>query len=203
MKQLELAVQYGLPFLFENLDEYIDPVIDPVLEKNITVNPMTGGKTIKLGDKEVDWDDNFQLYLCTKLPNPHYGPDISGKTMIINYSVTEQGLQEQLLNVTVRHERPDLEEQREELVKDMADSSMLLKQLEDTLLKELSSAEGNILDNQELIKTLENTKTKAKNIAENLRRPKLLQRRSNPPASSTLQLRSRVPSSSSSCLRCP
>uniref|UniRef100_A0A7S0KGL2 Dynein-1, subspecies f n=1 Tax=Micromonas pusilla TaxID=38833 RepID=A0A7S0KGL2_MICPS len=170
LKQLELAVQYGLPFLFENLDEYIDPVIDPVLEKNITVNPMTGGKTIKLGDKEVDWDDNFQLYLCTKLPNPHYGPDISGKTMIINYSVTEQGLQEQLLNVTVRHERPDLEEQREELVKDMADSSMLLKQLEDTLLKELSSAEGNILDNQELIKTLENTKTKAKNIAENLQK---------------------------------
>ena len=35
LKQLELAVQYGLPFLFENLDEYIDPVIDPVLEKNI------------------------------------------------------------------------------------------------------------------------------------------------------------------------
>lgn len=33
LKQLELAIQYGLPFLFENLDEYIDPVIDPVLEK--------------------------------------------------------------------------------------------------------------------------------------------------------------------------
>lgn len=34
LKQLELAIQYGFPFLFENLDEYIDPVIDPVLEKN-------------------------------------------------------------------------------------------------------------------------------------------------------------------------
>ena len=73
LKQLELAVQHGLPFLFENLDEYIDPVIDPVLEKNIMVNETTGAKTIKLGDKEVDWDDNFQMYLCTKLPNPHYG----------------------------------------------------------------------------------------------------------------------------------
>ena len=66
--------------------------------------------------------------------------------MIINYSVTQQGLQEQLLNVTVSHERPDLEEQRERLVKEMSDSKSLLKQLEDTLLRELSQATGEILD---------------------------------------------------------
>jgi dynein heavy chain, axonemal len=38
LKQLELAIQYGFPFLFENLDEYIDPVIDPVLEKNTVLS---------------------------------------------------------------------------------------------------------------------------------------------------------------------
>ena len=168
LKQLELAVQYGLPFLFENLDEYIDPVIDPVLEKNIVMNENTGAKTIMLGDKEVDWDDNFVMYLCTKLPNPHYGPEVSGKTMIINYSVTQQGLQEQLLNVTVKHERPDLEEERERLVQEMSESKTLLKQLEDTLLRELATAQGNILDNAALIETLENTKKKAVEIAENL-----------------------------------
>lgn len=37
LKHLELAIQYGFPFLFENLDEYIDPVIDPVLEKSFIV----------------------------------------------------------------------------------------------------------------------------------------------------------------------
>lgn len=37
LKQLELAIQYGLPFLFENIDEYIDPVVDPVLEKNFVI----------------------------------------------------------------------------------------------------------------------------------------------------------------------
>ena len=31
-----MAIQYGFPFLLENVDEYIDPVIDPVLEKNVT-----------------------------------------------------------------------------------------------------------------------------------------------------------------------
>lgn len=37
LKHLEMAIQYGFPFLFENLDEYIDPVIDPVLEKSFIV----------------------------------------------------------------------------------------------------------------------------------------------------------------------
>ena len=41
LKQLELAIQYGLPFMFENLDEYIDPVIDPVLEKVLTSRVST------------------------------------------------------------------------------------------------------------------------------------------------------------------
>lgn len=35
VKQLELAIKYGFPFLFQDVDEYIDPVIDNVLEKNI------------------------------------------------------------------------------------------------------------------------------------------------------------------------
>ncbi len=71
-----------------------------------------------------------------------------------------QGLTEQLLNVTVKHERPDLEEARETLVKEMSENKALLKGLEDTLLRELSNATGNILDNQELISTLESAKAK-------------------------------------------
>lgn len=35
LKQLELSIKYGFPFLFQDVDEYIDPVIDNVLEKNI------------------------------------------------------------------------------------------------------------------------------------------------------------------------
>ena len=35
LKQLELAIKYGFPVLFKDVDEYLDPVIDNVLEKNI------------------------------------------------------------------------------------------------------------------------------------------------------------------------
>jgi dynein heavy chain len=166
LKQLEMAINYGFPFLFENLDEYIDPVINPVLEKNIQV---AGSRTfIKLGDKEVDWSGDFRLYLNSKLSNPHYTPEVFGKTMIINYTVTQQGLQDQLLNVVVGFERADLEKQRLELVQEMSANKTILKKLEDGLLKELSEATGNILENEELISTLEESKASAIQISAKL-----------------------------------
>lgn len=162
MKHLELAIQFGNPFLFENVDEELDPMLDPVLEKNVV---KEGGATmIKLGDKMVEWDENFRLFFTTKLANPHYSPEVMGKTMIINYGVTMDGLANQLLNVVVANERPDLEKQWADLVTEMGENAQLLVTLEDTLLRELSSSQGNILDNHDLIATLENTKEKAVEI---------------------------------------
>lgn len=162
MKHLELAIQFGNPFLFENIDEELDPMLDPVLEKNIVQDGAS--KVIKLGDKTIDWDDGFRLFFTTNLANPHYSTEVMGKTMIINYGVTLDGLADQLLNVVVAHERHDLEESYAALVKDMSENAQLIVSLENTLLKELSMSQGNILDNEELIKTLENTKSKAEEI---------------------------------------
>lgn len=162
MKHLELAIQFGNAFLFENVDEELDPMLDPVLEKNIVKEG--GSNVIKLGDKVVEWDDNFRLFFTTKLANPHYSPEVMGKTMIINYGVTMDGLANQLLNVVVGNERPDLERQWADLVTEMGENAQLLVTLEDTLLRELSSSQGNILDNSDLIATLENTKSKAEEI---------------------------------------
>ena len=47
-----------------------------------------GREFIMLGDKEVDYDPSFRLYLNTKLSNPKYTPNVFGKSMVINYTVT-------------------------------------------------------------------------------------------------------------------
>ena len=74
------------------------------------------------------------------------------------------GLEDQLLSVIVGNERPELEKAREELIKQTSDNKKLLKDLEDTLLRELASSQGNMLDNVELVATLEETKTKATEV---------------------------------------
>ncbi|XP_060580911.1 dynein axonemal heavy chain 10-like isoform X1 [Ruditapes philippinarum] len=167
LKQLELAIKYGFPFLFKDVDEYIDPVIDNVLEKNIKGGQ--GREFVILGDKEVDYDPNFRLYLNTKLANPKYSPNVFGKSMVINYTVTLKGLEDQLLSVIVKFERRELEEQRERLIQETSMNKKLLKDLEDSLLRELAQSQGNMLDNTELISTLEETKTKATEVSEKLK----------------------------------
>ncbi|XP_063171723.1 dynein axonemal heavy chain 10 [Candoia aspera] len=167
LKQLEMAIKYGNPFLFHDVDEYIDPVIDNVLEKNIKC--AQGRTFIILGDKEVDYDASFKLYLNTKLANPKYSPSVFGKAMVINYTVTLKGLEDQLLSVIVGFERRELEEQREHLIQETSENKNLLKDLEDSLLRELATSTGNMLDNVELVHTLEETKAKANEVTEKLK----------------------------------
>ncbi|KAM9858629.1 dynein axonemal heavy chain 10 [Aulostomus maculatus] len=167
LKQLEMAIKYGFPFLFQDVDEYIDPVIDNVLEKN--VKGAEGRQVIVLGDKEVDYDPNFKLYLNTKLANPKYSPSVFGKAMVINYTVTLKGLEDQLLSVIMGFEKKELEEQRERLIQETSENKKLLKNLGDSLLRELATSTGNMLDNTELVHTLEETKSKATEVFEKLK----------------------------------
>lgn len=122
-----------------------------------------------LGDKEVDYDPNFRLYLNTKISNPKYSPNVFAKAMVINYTVTLKGLEDQLLSVIVKFERRELEEQRERLIKETSENKKLLKDLEDSLLRELATSQGNMLDNVELVETLEQTKSKATEVFDKLK----------------------------------
>ncbi|KAK3777975.1 hypothetical protein RRG08_038771 [Elysia crispata] len=162
LKQLEMSIKYGFPFLFTDVDGYIDPVIGNVLEKNI--KGSQGRETVMLGDKEVDYDRNFRLYLNTKLANPKLAPNVFGSAMVINYTVTLMGLEDQLLSVIVGYERRELEEQRENLIQETSFNKKLLYDLEDSLLRELAQSKGNMLDNVDLVQTLESTKTKASEV---------------------------------------
>jgi dynein heavy chain len=166
MRLIEIAIQFGNPFILENVGEELDPVIDPVLEKNFVVSGNS--KAIVIGENTIDWDDNFRFYMISKLGNPNYTPEVAAKTMIINFTVTAQGLEDQLLNVVIGNERADLQKQREELIQTISRSNITLVELEDNILKELTESHGNILDNVGLIATLKEAKTKSVLIAESL-----------------------------------
>jgi len=176
LDMLAKAMEEGLPMLLEKVGESFDAVLDPVLAR-ATISK--GRKLIiKIGDKEIDLmvnkdpetgmpmgDPNYRLYLQTKLPNPHYIPEVQAQCTLVNFTVTEKGLEEQLLASVVARERPDLEEQKAELVAQQNDFTIKLKQLEDNLLYMLANAEGDILGDEQLIISLEETKATSQEIA--------------------------------------
>jgi dynein heavy chain len=79
----------------------------------------------------------------------------------VNFCVTEKGLEDQLLALVVEHERPDLQEQAQILVKQLGEFTITLKSLEDNLLTRLANSQGDILEDIELIENLEETKRTA------------------------------------------
>ncbi|XP_022090689.1 dynein heavy chain 6, axonemal-like isoform X2 [Acanthaster planci] len=156
LRTLENAIRIGMPVLLEEVGETLDPALEPILLKQTFVQ---GGRLlIRLGDSDIDYDKNFRFYMTTKMSNPHYLPEVCIKVTIINFTVTKSGLEDQLLSDVVRLERPDLEEQRNQLIVRINADKNQLKAIEDRILKLLFESEGNILDNEELIDTLNKSK---------------------------------------------
>lgn len=93
MKEVEKALVNGLPVLVENIGESIDAVLNPILARAVISKPG-GKKAIKLGESEVDYNENFKIFFQTKLPNPHYSPETQAQTTLINFTVTEEGLED-------------------------------------------------------------------------------------------------------------
>lgn len=164
LRILENCIRLGKPLLLEDLGETIEPALEPVLQKAVYRN---GNRTlIRLGDSDVDYDSNFKLYMTTKMPNPHYLPEVCIKVTLINFTVTMQGLESQLLGDVVKAERPDIEQKKVQLLLQMAGDKKQLQQLEAKILQMLSESEGNILDDEVLINTLSESKMTSLAIAE-------------------------------------
>uniref|UniRef100_A0A2K6C7M2 Dynein axonemal heavy chain 2 n=1 Tax=Macaca nemestrina TaxID=9545 RepID=A0A2K6C7M2_MACNE len=166
LRILENAIQFGYPVLLQNVQEYLDPTLNPVLNKSVA---RIGGRLLmRIGDKEVEYNTSFRFYITTKLSNPHYSPETSAKTTIVNFAVKEQGLEAQLLGIVVRKERPELEEQKDSLVINIAAGKRKLKELEDEILRLLNEATGSLLDDVQLVNTLQTSKITATEVTEQL-----------------------------------
>jgi dynein heavy chain len=162
IRKLIYAMENGKSLMIENLLESIDAILTPVVTRACTKRGRK--KYIRLGDDEVEMHEDFRFFLHTKLSNPHYPPEIQAETALINFTVTESGLEEQLLNMVVGMERPDLAEERLRLIDQQNGFKIQMAKLEDDILHKLATAEGDITEDRDLIEGLENTKAVSNEI---------------------------------------
>lgn len=60
---------------------------------------------IKLGENVIEYSKDFRFYITTKLRNPHYLPEVAVKVSLLNFMITPEGLEDQLLGIVVAKER--------------------------------------------------------------------------------------------------
>ena len=104
---ISLSIKNGKPVLIENILEQLDPMLEPLLQKNII--KYQGSNCIKFGEDYLPLSPDFKFFMTTKLSNPHYLPEICIKVCLINFTVTPDGLEDQLLVEVVKCEQPEIE----------------------------------------------------------------------------------------------
>lgn len=162
VKIVDTAIQLGTPVLLENILEDVDAILEPVLLKN--VYKERGVLYMKFGENVIEYNMNFRFYITTRLRNPHYLPEIVVKVTLLNFMITPQGLQDQLLGIVVAKELPVLEERKNQLIVDSANNKRILEEIENKILEVLSASEGNILEDETAITILSTSKMLAEDI---------------------------------------
>uniref|UniRef100_A0AAY4D7R2 Dynein heavy chain ATP-binding dynein motor region domain-containing protein n=1 Tax=Denticeps clupeoides TaxID=299321 RepID=A0AAY4D7R2_9TELE len=144
----------------------VEPVLYPLLRRDLIAQGPR--YVVQIGEKVIDYNEDFRLFLATRNPSPFIPPDAASIVTEVNFTTTRAGLRGQLLALTIQQEKPDLETRKTHLLQQEEDKKIQLAQLEETLLETLATAQGNILENKDLIESLNQTKASSALIQESL-----------------------------------
>ncbi|KAJ7995299.1 hypothetical protein DPEC_G00243100 [Dallia pectoralis] len=169
---LELAVRFGKTLIIQEMDG-VEAVLYPLLRRDLIAQGPR--YVIQIGDKVIDYNEDFRLFLATRNPAPFIPPDAASVVTEVNFTTTRAGLRGQLLALTIQQEKPELETQKTRLLQQEEDKKIQLATLEESLLETLATAQGNILENKGLIDSLNQTKTSSALIQDSLKESHRLQ----------------------------
>ena len=167
MKHLESSLRFGCPLLVQDVEK-IEPILNSVLNKELH---LTGGRIlIRVGDQEIDFSENFKMFMLTRDSQAVFTPDLCSRVTFVNFTVTPSSLQEQCLNIYLKSEREEIDKKKSDLLKIQGEFKVKLRELEDSLLNALNQVKGNILENDEVLKNLENLKKQAADVQKEIDR---------------------------------
>ncbi|XP_013921881.1 PREDICTED: dynein heavy chain 14, axonemal [Thamnophis sirtalis] len=159
---IEYALQFGESVLLQDFPETLDSNIKSILSKDIY--KKGGQEFIRIADSEIQYNSDFRLYLTTQKPNPHFLPETCNIVTMINFILTFHGLQNQLLSAVVNKEKPELEKQYCKLMESISIDLVALHEYEQRSLQLLQKTTGHLLDDQDLIENLQQTKITSSEI---------------------------------------
>lgn len=116
-------------------------------------------KIIKFSEAlEIPVNTMFKFFSISYSPNPSFNSELYGRMSIINFTVTKNGLKDQLLSVITREEAPNEEAERVNNLQKQSELSEKLHTFEEEILYMLGLGNEALLENDTLINKLEDSK---------------------------------------------
>lgn len=155
IKDVRFSLETGKLLLIEKVGENISSCLNYILNKQSTKEEST---EICFENERLTSNKNFRLILITTLTSPNYKTEISDKIRLIDFSITTFSIQKKLLSLVIKTENPLVSKQISIYKKKQKKNENLLKEYEDKILKTLSEAEVDLLEDNKTLKILDDSK---------------------------------------------
>ena len=152
LRTLETSVRFGNALVVEDAD-FLDPVLFPILARDF--RNIGGRNLVSLAGQDIEVSAKFQVFLCSRTLNFRFSESILSRLVILSFFGTRASMQSQCLHVLLKTDRPDIEEKRASSLKTRQHIRSRLSQLEHELLSQLSADKNGLLENDELLNSLE------------------------------------------------
>ena len=157
------CVYKGLSLIYENVGEELNQSISHLYKKEFYKDGDV--LFVNINQKPIEVSDNFRFYIITQLPKPHYLPEICVSLTLVNFTVTEEGLQDQMLNYLVEKEDPTLSALRKNCIDTKNASERKKKEIETEILFQLDESKKNATEDNTI---LDNEKFSTSNADKNI-----------------------------------
>ncbi|VDD87205.1 unnamed protein product [Enterobius vermicularis] len=163
--RIELAARFGKVLIVDDVE-----TIDPSLCTRCMLS---------IGNKIIDYNTDFRIFFCTKnghIALPQY---IRSAINEVNFVTTKSGLSSQLLTMAINIEQPDLERRSVRITRIIEENKVKLEEIEYTLLQTLASSKDSLLNNTQLLESLNKSKENAESISTSISESNVLKKEIN------------------------
>jgi dynein heavy chain len=160
---VEKCLVEGAVLIYQHGGEELPDCVQYLLDRR--VEKALDRTLFSFGDKDLVLHPSFKCYLTTREGCPALKQQILSRVTLVNFTVVQKGLEEQLLGLVLRVLDEKLENQRVESIKVKSNCEVILRELEDRVLEILSKDDGKpLVDSEELIDTLQTSREKEEEI---------------------------------------
>ena len=156
---VENALSNGKPIIVSDVrPNELPSILRALIVRTIVFSEDAQHDVLIINEEEYDFNPNFRLYLVREIESVDgFNNEMLGGITAVNFGITPHALEDQLLEIVASFELRDLQRQRRALLEELGRDRERLASLADILLASLSKAQGNLIEDGELIRVLKET----------------------------------------------